>query len=203
LPPVFNAIRNAIDTTGYQLTIDELKKQFSDTAVFTNLFYTAEEQFATFTKQLTRQLTELGSPLVATREQFRALVEGINVVDEATSKQFGGLVALAPQMDAYFKQLEAQRQQFAGLNSDFFSTSSDFLTATALAADGKDFTREIGDISTVRRSADSESNTLVQTLVAAQAETRALLEAVAKAVQETARIQKIWNGDGLPETRVI
>jgi tape measure domain-containing protein len=203
LPPVFDAIRTALDTTAFKISIEELQKQFSDTSVFTSLFYTAEEQFKIFTDQLTGQLTELNTALPKTRDEYRALIDGFKVTDEASSKLFGGLVALAPALDNYFKQIEAQKQQFAGLNSDFFSTSDDFISASIKAGQGKDFSREIGDISSVRRNIDPESNAVVQALVKAQADTRALLEAVAKAVQETARIQKIWNGDGLPETRVI
>jgi hypothetical protein len=203
LPPVFDAIRKALNTTDFNIGIAALQKQFNDTSVFTSLFYTAEEQFKIFTDQLTGQLSELNTPLLKTRDEFRKLIDGFNVTDEASSKLFGGLVALAPAMDSYFKQLEAQRQQFAGLNADYFSTSSDFLTASALAGQGRDFTGEIGELSTVRQKADAESSAAVQALIAAQADTKALLEAVAKAVQETARIQKIWNGDGLPETRVI
>lgn len=203
LPSVFDGIRTAIDTTAFKTSISDLQKQFNDTNIFTSLFYSAEENFATFTKQITAQLTGLNQVVPKTRDEFRALVDGYKVTDEASSKIFGGLVALAPAMDAYFKQLEAQRQQFAGLNADFFSTSSDFLTGSALAGSGRSFTGEIGELSTVRQKSDAQSSAVVQALVEAQADTRALLEAVAKAVQETARIQKIWNGDGLPETRVI
>lgn len=203
LPPVFDAIRKALNTTDFNIGIDALQKQFSDTSVFTSLFYSADEQFKIFTDQLTAQLTDLNTPLFKTRDEFRKLIDGFKVTDEESSKLFGGLVALAPAMDAYFKQIEAQQGLFKNLNTDYFSTAADYLGASALAGQGQDFSGQIGELSTVRQKTNAESNAMVKTLVNAQAETKAILEAVALAVQETARLQKIWNGDGLPETRVV
>jgi hypothetical protein len=203
LPPVFDAIRKALNTTDFNIGIAEVQKQFSDTSTFTSLFYTQQEQFTIFTDQLKAQLTDLNQVLPTTRDEYRSIVDAFKVTDEASSKLFGGLVALAPAMDAYFKQLEAQKGLLQPLSTDLFSTSSDFLAASSLAGNGKDFTSQIGELSTVRKKSDAESNAVVKALLDAQAETKAILEAVALAVQETARLQKIWNGDGLPETRVV
>jgi hypothetical protein len=203
LPPVFDAIRKALNTTDFNIGIAEVQKQFSDTSTFTSLFYTQQEQFKIFTDQLTAQLKDINQVVPKTRDEYRKIVDSFKVTDEASSKLFGGLVALAPAMDAYFKQLEVQQGLFQALNTDLFSTSADYLAASALSGNGKDFTNQIGELSTVRKKADAESNAVVKALVDAQAETKAILEAVAVAVQETARLQKIWNGDGLPETRVV
>lgn len=203
LPPVFDSIKKALDTTDFNIGLAAIQKQFSDTSVFTSLFYTADEQFKIFTDQLTAQLTDLNTPLFKTRDEFRKLIDGFKVTDEESSKLFGGLVALAPAMDAYFKQIEAQQGLLKNLNIDYFSTASDYLGASALAGQGQDFSGQIGELSTVRQKTNAESNAMVKTLVSAQAETKAILEAVAFAVQESSRLQKIWNGDGLPETRVV
>jgi hypothetical protein len=203
LPPVFDSIKKALDTTEFNIGLAAIQKQFSDTSVFTSLFYTADEQFKIFTDQLTAQLTDLNTPLFKTRDEFRKLIDGFKVTDEESSKLFGGLVALAPAMDAYFKQIEAQQGLFKNLNTDYFSTAADYLGASALAGQGQDFSGQIGELSTVRQKTNAESNAMVKTLVNAQAETKSILEAVVLAVQETARLQKIWNGDGLPETRVV
>jgi hypothetical protein len=117
LPPVFNAIRNAIDTTAYKTSIADLKSRFSAVSTYTSLFYSEQENFDTFTKQLVTQLTALNTVLPSARDQYRALVDGIKVVDEQTSNQFHGLVALAPAMDAYFKQLEAQKNALNDLSA--------------------------------------------------------------------------------------
>jgi phage-related minor tail protein len=124
LPPVFDAIRTALNTTSFKISVDELQKQFSDTSVFTSLFYTAEEQFKIFTDQLTSQLTDLNQVVPKTRDEFRALVDGYKVTDEASSKIFGGLVALAPAMDNYFKQLETQKAQADALTNSLRDQNS-------------------------------------------------------------------------------
>jgi tape measure domain-containing protein len=107
LPPVFDAIRNAIDTTVYKTSIADLSKNFSAIGTYTSLFYTEKEQFATYTKQLTSQFDALGAAVPKSRDEFRKMVDGIKVTDESTSNLFNGLVALAPAMDAFFKQIEA------------------------------------------------------------------------------------------------
>lgn len=203
LPPVFDAIRNAIETTSYKTSIADLNTRFAAINTYTSLFYTQAEQFDTFTKQLTSQFDALGKTLPETREGFRALVDGITVTDKTTSDLFNGLVALAPAADAYYKQLLEQKGALQSLSTDLFSNASDYLYASALAGKGMNYTAQIGEIGTLNRAGDAGLNMVVQTLVNAQADTKALLEAVVKAVAETARLQKIWNGDGLPETRVI
>lgn len=203
LPPVFDAIRNAIDTTAYKTSVADLKTRFSAVQTYTSLFYTQQEQFDTFTKQITRQFDALGKTLPETREGFRALVDGITVTDKTTSDLFNGLVALAPAADAYYKSLLEQKGALQAISTDLFSNASDYAYASVLAGRGMSYTPQIGEISTVNRVGSADLNATVQSLAAAQATTQVLLEAVVKAVQESARIQKIWNGDGMPETRVI
>ncbi len=124
LPPVFDAIRTALDTTAFKISIEELQRQFSDTSVFTSLFYTAEEQFKIFTDQLTGQLTDLNAALPKTRDEYRKLIDGFKVTDKESSELFGGLVALAPAIDNYFKQLEAQKIQVDALTNSLRDQNS-------------------------------------------------------------------------------
>lgn len=124
LPPIFNAIKNAIDTTSYQTSIAGLKAQFSAIGTYTNLFYTPQEQFATFTKQLSSQLASLDTPLLKTRDEYRKLVDGINVTDESSRGLFNGLISLAPAMDSYFKQLEEQKAQVDALTDSLRDMNS-------------------------------------------------------------------------------
>ena len=127
MPPVFDAIRNAIDTTLYNTPIAQLQQQFQAITTYTNLFYTQAENFATYTDQLNTQFDALNVPMPQTREGFRALVDGIDVVDKSTSDQFNALVGLAPAMDAYYKQLEQQKdivEQTTGALRDLNSFTS-------------------------------------------------------------------------------
>ncbi len=208
LPAVFNQVRDAINTTAYKTSIADLQTLFANTQTYTSLFYTQQEQFDTFTKQLTSQFTELNSTLPATRDGFRSLVDGLmNDFSESGRKQFAGLVALSGAADQYYKQLEAQKNVLndiaSNLSSNYFSTSSDYAVGVAMASNGMDYSSTLGDFASVSRAGDPGLIATVKALVAANADTKALLEAVVKAVQESARIHKIWNGDGLPETRVI
>ena len=138
LPVIFNAVRDAIDTTAYRTSINDLKAMFDNTQKYTALFYTDQENFATFTQQIKSQFSDLNATLPATRAGFRALVDGIKVVDEATSQQFAGLVALAPAADAYYKALQdatdATNALIASLKDESnFKTLFDFQRYQGLA----------------------------------------------------------------------
>lgn len=145
LPPVFDAIRNAIETTGYSTSIADLKTRFAAVQTYTSLFYTQQEQFDTFTRQLTSQFDALNTVVPKSRDEYRKLVDGIKVSDESTSNLFHGLVALAPAMDQFYKQIEAlttatdnavsrdsfssllDAQRYAGVSANYGSTfASDY-----------------------------------------------------------------------------
>jgi len=210
LPPVFDAIKHAIDTTAYKTSIPQLQQNFANLATFTSLFYTEAENFATFTKQLTTQFDNLNVGLPATAQAFRELVESINVVDEATSNQFNSLVALAPAAKQYYDYLEQQRKSLEdlnraaanNLNRGLFSTSADFASAQANIAIG-------GSGSEFYAGYRNQSETTIALLEEIKmlrkdnADMKITMEAVAKYTYDTAKIQRQWNGDGLPAERVI
>lgn len=210
LPPIFNSIRDALDTTAYKVSISDLKARFEAIGTYTSLFYSAEENFATFTKQLTSQFGALNQTLPDTREGFRSLIDGLmNDFSETGRNTFNGLVALSPAADAYYKQLLAQKdainqvnQALAdGLDRNLYSTFADFASAQATVASGGI------DTFTARYSSPNAMNEAllaeIKLLREENANMRLTMEAVATYTQETSKIQKRWNGDGLPETRVI
>jgi tape measure domain-containing protein len=208
LPPVFDAIRQAIDTTDYTTSISDLKTRFSAISTFTNFFYTEQEQFATFTKQLTTQFTELNTIVPKTRDEYRALIDGFKVTDKASSDLFAGLVGLAPAMDTYFKQLEAQKQGIdevnkalaEGLDRNLYSTFADYRSAQA--------TTELGENASgfMANSPNDNSFSLaveVKALREQGANQQTVLEAMATFLYNIDRRFNRWNGDGLPAERVI
>lgn len=211
LPDVFDAVRNAIDTTAYDTTIAQLKAQFQATQTFVSLFYSDTEKFNIYTKQLTTQFDALNEALPTSRDEYRALVESINVVDEASRDQYNGLVSLAPAMDEYFKLLQQQadginevNQALAdGLNQNLFSTFADYASARASVANGMTATGFMGELSVTRSQGDAELASAVKSLVAQQARTDVILAEIADATRRTREINERWNGDGLPETRVM
>jgi tape measure domain-containing protein len=212
LPPVFNAIKNAIDTTAYSTSIEQLKAQFAATQTFVNLFYSDAEKFGIFTDQLNAQLEAINQTLPSSRDAYRALVESINVVDEATRDQFNSLVSLAPAMNEYFNLLEQQagginevNQALAeSLDKNLFSTYADYVTAQSLATTGQNYTGMIGDLAT-RQQVQGDSSLLaeVQTLKQQQADTKTVMEAIAIYMNDMNKTIQRWNGDGMPEVRVI
>ncbi len=107
LPPVFDAINYSISKATLK-DVDALTSQLNAVQTYTGLFYSEAEQFATYTNQIGAQFGALNLAIPDTRDAFRALVDGIKVVDDASAKQFNSLVALAPAMDTYYTQLQAQ-----------------------------------------------------------------------------------------------
>lgn len=210
LPDVFKAVGDAINTTKYTTTLDQLKAQFAATQTFVGLFYSESEKFDIFTTQLSTQLEALNKVLPSSRDEYRAWVDSMNVVDEATRDQFNGLIALAPAMDQYFKLLQQQadginevNQALAdGLNSNLYSTYADFASAKVSTAAGINASSFIGE----RSFTNQISAELIAEYKALRAENvsiRTVLEAIAVSVAKTATIQKQWNGDGLPAERVM
>jgi tape measure domain-containing protein len=154
LPPVFNAVRNAISTTAYQTSIDALKAQFNATQTFVNLFYTDAEKFGIFTKQLKTQLASINAVMPKSREEYRATVDAIKVTNEATRNQFNGLIALAPAMNEYFNLLDQQKTSVDAVNESLtalrdnstFKTLTDFQRYEGVARNyGTDFANQRWD----------------------------------------------------------
>jgi hypothetical protein len=140
MPTVFDAVRFAFMDLTNPMTIQQLTATFAATQKFTELFYTAEENFQTFTAQLNSALSALNLSLPDTREGFRALVDGIDVVNEATYKQFAALVELAPAADQYYKFLESQKKTLREMMPDMnqFGSLVAFQRAQSYAMSGRD-----------------------------------------------------------------
>lgn len=108
MPAVFNSIRQALDSTTDTTSITQLQKNFDAIQSYTQLFYSQQEQFDTFTKQITTQFGLLNEQLPTTRDGFRKLVDGLDTTTAAGLNEFNALVALAPSMDQYYKSIQAQ-----------------------------------------------------------------------------------------------
>lgn len=134
LPPVFNAIAQVIDTTLTLDKIDELQTRFNAINTYTSLFYSDTEKFVYFTKQVTSQFSALNMSVPESRDAFRELVDAVDVTTESGMSLFNSLIDLAPTMDAYYKQLEAElaiKQQLVALDINRFKTFTDFVIANS------------------------------------------------------------------------
>jgi len=136
LPPVFDAINYSINKAKLS-DAEAITARFNAVNTYTSLFYSQQEQFATYTDQLATQFGSLNLSLPDTRDGFRALVDGLKVVDDATAKQFDALIALAPAMDTYYQQLKDQTaaaQSLIDVNN--FQDRASYETAQAFAGQG-------------------------------------------------------------------
>lgn len=130
LPAVFDAARDAIDTTAYKTSVEAIAAQFAATQNFVELFYTDAEKRAIATNQLTTAFANLDQALPTSRDSYRKLVESINVSDEATRDLYNGLISLAPAMAQFFEAANAGLQV---RNEQSFSNVVDFQRYQATA----------------------------------------------------------------------
>ena len=73
-----------------------LDKLQASTATYFQNFYTGSEQHATALRQVREQMTRMGVETIPyTREQFRALVESLDLTTEAGRQMFAGLMAIS------------------------------------------------------------------------------------------------------------
>lgn len=69
-------------------------------------FFTDVEQFEFLEQSITDVFDSLGLSMVDSREEFRALIEGIDITTEAGQALFAALLELVPSMDELFDTLE-------------------------------------------------------------------------------------------------
>lgn len=211
MPPLFDSVREVLDTNKFKLGLGDLTAQFQATQQFYSLFYTEAEQFETFTAQITRSFNELNKTLPSTREEYRAMVDAFQIVDKATSDQKTALLGLAPAMVKYFDYLEqgttAVNQALSdGLNRDLFTSYADYISAQSNALEGGDisgFLAKVGSPEAMNEALIAEVKMLREQVAEGEENNKAVLEAIAKYTSKTADIQKQWNDEGQPEERVL
>ena len=82
----------------------------SATGEYFSKFYTESEQFDSITKSLTEAMGSMGLGMVDTREEFRKLVESLDLTTESGQATFAGLMELAPAFDDYISALDKQQK---------------------------------------------------------------------------------------------
>lgn len=94
------AATNVVEMVGGLDSLNQLTTQYF------NAFYDQSEQFDFLTSSLNASFEELGQTMPATRDQFRALVDGLDLTTEAGQEMFAALMQLVPGMDAFFDSVE-------------------------------------------------------------------------------------------------
>lgn len=74
-------------------------------------FFTETEQFDYLTKSLQEAFESLGVPMADTREEFRALVDGLDLTTDAGQKMFSALMQLVPGLAEWLKLSEKQVEE--------------------------------------------------------------------------------------------
>jgi hypothetical protein len=71
-------------------------------------FYSETEKQVKMQQQLAEEFAKLNTTAPATRDQFRAMVDGLDLTTAAGQAQFAALMQLVPTMDSYLSAIEAQ-----------------------------------------------------------------------------------------------
>lgn len=140
-------------------------------------YYSASERTLATKGQISATLQGLGiSNVPQTRAEFRALVDAQDLTSESGRKMYATLIAVA---DAFAGITDAAGTT---LNTSQFRTRLDFQRA------------QFG-------GGTPTENSVIGQIRSLRDETRAMAIALAQANNETARILRRWNGDGMPATR--
>lgn len=222
LPPIFDKVRQAIEKVATSQSLNVMTTAANQTKVFFDLFYSDIEKLNAQSDLVHAHFAKLSvGAFPDSRDAFRKLVEGIDTATSAGFKQYYGLTALAPEMDAYYKALVAQSDAASSatdsLNvlTDSFATLVDYqrykgVSATYGDAFAKDYTFNLGTgriahnaDGSVTSSSATGGGSLVEQIKELRAELNAALVSVALSTQATANFLKRWNGDGMPEVRTL
>jgi tape measure domain-containing protein len=104
-------------------------------------FYSEQERNTTLIRQATRALREYGVELPRSRDEYRALVDSIDLSDKSTHKLYATLLGLAdvmdqvlPSVDGLTRKLERLQTRLAGILADIAERLRESITANRAAA---------------------------------------------------------------------
>lgn len=104
--------------------------KFSElTSTYFSEFFSESEQFAFLTSQLGDVFGQLGIAMPATRDEFRALIDSLDLTTEEGQATFAMLMQLVPGMAAYFDELEKAN----GLTAEYTSSLNEAMQALTKA----------------------------------------------------------------------
>jgi tape measure domain-containing protein len=138
MPELFQRLIPMVEQVTDKTKLDAMNGTVMATEQFYALFYSDAEKFADATSQLQRAFDGLGVAMPDTRSAFRELVESFDLTTEAGFGMYYALVSLAPAMDAYYKELEKQREAIDALllSTDRFRTKVDYTRALRYSENG-------------------------------------------------------------------
>jgi hypothetical protein len=132
-------------------SVDELNSGFSD---FFDNFLSESEQLSYNTNALIQSFNKLGVSLPTSKEQFRALLDGIDLTSEAGQELYGRLIILSGAFsdvaDDFETSLQAAKDSLTSTLQDEFNTFEDsmaklFDTITGMANSTQDVIDKLSD----------------------------------------------------------
>lgn len=110
--------------------LKEFQKAFDD---YYQKFYTDAERNVFSQKLLNTQLSDLNLLLPSTREEYRKLIESLNVNNSADAQRYSLLIKLSGAADSYYKILEDQANNLAQLAQQQRSLDIQYMELTGNA----------------------------------------------------------------------
>lgn len=210
LPPIFRSIGDAINAGITKDMVAGLKDRMTAIDTYYGLFYSEAEKFGNVSKQMKSIFDGLNVALPETRDGFKSLVSGIDTTSASGLSLFNSLIDLAPAMDGYYTalqdELNVKKQLAATMNENNFATAVDFRRYQGVAAN-YDPTLAGDYAYNIRMGAiqpgSAANGDVVGELRALRAEIQAQNVAIATSTQDTAKMLRRWNGDGMPEVRAV
>jgi len=99
-------IDGAILTDQLVTAVGSMQEFAAQTRFFYDNFFTSGEKFTQLSGDINTAFEELGVSIPESREEFKKLVQGLDLTDEAGQQLFAGLMDLAPAMDSFYTQTD-------------------------------------------------------------------------------------------------
>ena len=107
-----------------------LDAMVSATTTYFQKFYSDSERAAIATRQATEALTKLGLTMPKTRDQYRALIDGLDLTTSSGQKMFSVLISLSNVMDQILPTVSSVTAAMASLIGSATTQLDDMITST-------------------------------------------------------------------------
>jgi hypothetical protein len=176
---------------------------------FNEMFGTEVDRMAEYTATIKRAFEALNVTLPESRDAFKSLVEGVDTSTKAGFDLYVTLLDLSPTMAAYYDALNQEldvKKKLAGMAEGNFATAVDFRRYQGVAGNydstlAGDYAYNIR-LGAIKPGAAANGD-IVAELRALRSEQQAQSLAIATNTQDTAKLLRRWNGDGMPAERVV
>ena len=177
---------------------------------FNSLFLDESDQLQRYSEAMRKAFDSLNLVLPTSRDGFKDLVTGIDTSTKAGFELYATLLDLSPTMAAYYDALQSElavkSELIGATNENKFATAVAYRRYQGVAANydptfAADYAYNISQ-GTIRPGG-AANDAIISELRSLRTEQGAQGVALATSQAEMTRILRRWNGDGMPETRVV